>query len=114
MSMYDIKIIPNKTAKPSNKLADAELCFTEGDLKGLKLVGIAVWSPQIMCDQVLKGLSVTFPVTLQDKDGHYLPLTKDGPMDRLEHVIIETYHKEQHAIISAIEPSGKLPPPKGR
>jgi hypothetical protein len=38
-----IKIIPNDVGNPPGKLADAELHFTDGPLKGLKLIGFGVW-----------------------------------------------------------------------
>ena len=34
-----VKIVPNDKGSPSDKLADAELHFTEGDLQGLRLPG---------------------------------------------------------------------------
>lgn len=38
-----IKIVPNENSVPAGKLADAELTFTEGPLRGLKLIGFAIW-----------------------------------------------------------------------
>ena len=35
-----IKIVPNDRGNPPGKLADAELHFTEGELEGLKLLGL--------------------------------------------------------------------------
>jgi hypothetical protein len=42
--------------QPARKLADAELHFTDGVLKGLKLVGFAVWERRSG-----SGRNVTFP-----------------------------------------------------
>ena len=38
-----VKIMPNGPGAPADKLADAELHFTDGLLAGLKLVGFSVW-----------------------------------------------------------------------
>jgi hypothetical protein len=38
-----VKIQPNESGTPSNKLADAELHFAGGELDGLKLVGFSIW-----------------------------------------------------------------------
>jgi len=50
-----VKITPNtKGCTLKNKLADAELEFTEGPLAGLRLLGFAIWATR-------DGLQVTFP-----------------------------------------------------
>jgi hypothetical protein len=51
-----VKIVPNDKANPPDKLADAELHFTEGALDGLKLIGFAVWERRTG-----NGRNVTFP-----------------------------------------------------
>jgi hypothetical protein len=38
-----IKIVKNERNIPQDKLADAELQFTGGELDGLKLMGFAIW-----------------------------------------------------------------------
>ena len=50
-----VKISPNEKGNPHDKLADAELHFTEGVLEGLKLVGFGIWERRD------GGRNVTFP-----------------------------------------------------
>ena len=48
-----IKIIPNDTRKPANKLADVELHFDHGGpLAGLKIVGFAIWRTEAAVPKV--------------------------------------------------------------
>jgi hypothetical protein len=50
-----VTIQPNDNGNPPEKLADAELHFTDGPLAGLKLVGFAIW------ERRTGGRNVTFP-----------------------------------------------------
>lgn len=50
-----VKISPNEKGNPRDKLADAELHFTEGVLEGLKLLGFSIWERRD------GGRNVTFP-----------------------------------------------------
>lgn len=54
--MITIKILPNEKGVPTGKLADAEVHFSEGVLKGMKLLGFAVWERR-----TVPGRNVTFP-----------------------------------------------------
>lgn len=62
---YTVKIIPND--QRTNKVADAELHFTDGPLAGLRLIGFAVWETRItdmvpVSEAVRKNrFKVTFP-----------------------------------------------------
>ena len=47
--MFTVKIIPNDKGNPPGKLADAELCFNEGPLEGLKLIGFSIWERRSGC-----------------------------------------------------------------
>jgi hypothetical protein len=51
-----ITILPKADAAPVGKLAEAELHFTDGPLKGLKLIGFAIWERRSGA-----GRTVTFP-----------------------------------------------------
>ena len=51
--------------QPEGKLADAELHFTAGPLKGLKLVGFTVWRRRN------GGQNVTFPARQYSADGQW-------------------------------------------
>lgn len=50
-----IKILLDTHGRPTGKLADAELHFTEGPLTGLKLIGFGIW------EQRNGTRTVTFP-----------------------------------------------------
>jgi hypothetical protein len=56
MTEITVKIIPNDSMKPADKLADAELHFHTGPLAGLKLIGFSIWERRTG-----GGLNVTFP-----------------------------------------------------
>ncbi len=38
-----VHIVSTTNGAPAGKLAEAELCFDDGPLSGLKLVGFAIW-----------------------------------------------------------------------
>lgn len=59
-----VKILPNDKGSPSGKLADAELHFTDGPLKGLRLLGFAVWERRTGV-----GRTVTFPARSYSVNG---------------------------------------------
>ncbi len=52
-----VRIVPNESATPPGKLADAELVFEDGVLAGLKLIGFAIWERR----GGAPGRNVTFP-----------------------------------------------------
>ena len=60
-----VKIIPNEQATPAGKLADAEVIFEgeAGPLRGLKLIGFAVWERRD------GGRNVTFPARQYSVNG---------------------------------------------
>ena len=62
--MCIVKILPNGTATPPGKLADAELHFPEGPLGGLKLIGFAIWERRGGA-----GRNVTFPARQYSVNG---------------------------------------------
>src|SRR5579863_5679511 len=64
--VVSVRIIPNDKGNPPGKLADAELIFEAdaGPLKGLKLVGFAVWERRSA-----GGRNVTFPARQYSVNG---------------------------------------------
>ena len=99
-----VKITPNDKGNPAGKLADAELHFTDGALRGLKLLGFAVWERRKG-----DGRNVTFParsyVVNGDRRSFALlrPTGSDGDaQDRLRDLILEAYgeYQAQAAIAS--------------
>ena len=67
-----VKIIPNTNGAPAGKLAEAEVCFADGLLAGLKLVGFGVWEGRNS-----SGRNVAFPSRSYQVNGerrHYVLL----------------------------------------
>ena len=60
-----VKIIPNEKGNPPGKLADAEVIFEgeAGPLRGLRLIGFAVWERRD------GGRNVTFPARQYSVNG---------------------------------------------
>jgi hypothetical protein len=55
---------PNDKGNPAGKLADAELHFKDGELDGLKLIGLAIWERRGG-----NGRNVTFPARQYQVNG---------------------------------------------
>ncbi len=87
-----IKISVNEKGNPPGKLAEAELYFDEGDLKGMKLVGFGVWDRRNGT-----GRSITFPsrpygVGVDRRSFTLLrPATDIGAQERLREAILQAY-----------------------
>jgi len=96
--MVQVVIHKAVTGAPASKLADAELHFTDGALKGLKLVGFAVWDRG--GDQ---GLGVTFPARQYVVNGerrHYTLLRAAGDYGATEavrEIVIDEYKRQTAA-----------------
>ena len=98
-----IKILPSATGTPPGKLADAEIHFTDGDFKGLKLIGFAVWERRTG-----SGRNVTYPSRQYSVNGErrsyaLLRPMADGPaQDQLRELILRAYdeHQSQMAVAS--------------
>ena len=90
-----IKIIPNATANPPGKLAEAELHFTSGPLEGLKLIGFAIWERRGG-----GGRNVTFPARTYSVNGErrsfslLRPVTDSTAPNRIRDLILAAY--EEH------------------
>lgn len=93
-----IKIVPNDKGNPPDKLAEAELHFTEGELDGLKLVGFAIWERRSG-----SGHNVTFPSRQYSVNGErrsfalLRPLTDATGTERLREAILAAYGEFEHA-----------------
>ena len=63
--LVSVKIIPNEKGNPPGKLADAEVIFegAAGPLRGLRLIGFAVWERRD------GGRNVTFPARQYSVNG---------------------------------------------
>ena len=93
-----IRIIANESGSPAGKLADAELHFTEGPLKGLKLIGFAIWERRGGGNR-----NVTYPARQYSVNGErrsfalLRPIVDVAASDALRDRILEAYaaHEEQ-------------------
>jgi hypothetical protein len=87
-----VKIQPNERGTPAGKLADAELHFTEGELKGLKLIGFSVWEGRSGDSR-----NVTFPARQYSVNGErrsfslLRPIADAAAHDRIRGLILQEY-----------------------
>ena len=90
--MFTVTIVPNQNGHPERKLADAELHFDEGPLKGLKLVGFGVWQG----DDGMR-VNVSFPARHYTVNGErrsfvlLRPIDDPAAKEELRQLIIEAY-----------------------
>ena len=95
-----VRIIANDTGSPVGKLADAELCFDDGLLAGLKLIGFVVWERRGG-----PGRNVTFPARQYSVNGErrsfalLRPIADTAAQDSVRTLILEAYAAfEQDAV----------------
>jgi|SRR5436190_22408615 len=101
-SNLTVKITPNDHSNPPGKLGDAELHFTDGPLKGLKLIGFGVW------ERRTGGRNVTFPARQYSVNGEprsfalLRPIIDSTAQDRIRQLILDAYaeYEEQQAVRS--------------
>lgn len=97
----EIKIVRNDRNAPAGKLADAELHFTDGVLRGLKLMGFAVWERRGG-----QGRNVTFPARGYVVNGErrsfalLRPIGEENAQDRLRDLILQKY--DEHVAEAAV------------
>jgi len=86
-----VKILPNDRGDPPQKLADAELLFEDGELRGLRLVGFSVWQRRE------KARTVTFPSRTYFVHGErrvyalLRPMGDDDAIELVRRLILESY-----------------------
>ncbi len=96
--MFTIKIIPNDKGNPPGKLADAELCFTEGLLEGLKLIGFSIWERRGG-----SGRNVTFPARQYAVNGErrsfalLRPIGDTSAQERIRDLVLQAYAEFEKA-----------------
>ncbi len=86
-----VKILPSDRSDPPNKLADAELLFEEGALRGLRLIGFSIW-------QSRRGRSRTVTVPARTYFVHgerrayalLRPVNDEGSIDPVRRLILES------------------------
>lgn len=98
-----VKITANDKGNPAGKLADAELHFVDGPLRGLKLIGFGVWERRTG-----SGRNVTFPARQYSVNGERRSFSLLRPIDdataqeTVRELILQAYadHEAQAAIAS--------------
>ena len=87
-----VKITPNDKGNPPGKLADAELHFTDGELGGLKLIGLSIWERRGG-----GGRNVTFPARQYAVNGErrsfalLRPIADVTAQERIRDLVLEAY-----------------------
>jgi hypothetical protein len=90
-----VHIVRNEKNTPQDKLADAELQFTGGELDGLKLLGFGIWQQRHG-----SGRNVTFParpfmVNGERRNFALIRAVDDrSAEDRLRQLVLEAYAAE--------------------
>jgi hypothetical protein len=97
-----VRILPNESATPPGKLADAEVVFEDGVLNGLKLIGFAVWERRTG-----NGRNVTFPARQYAVNGErrsfalLRPVSDAHAQDGLRALILQAFAEyEERAALS--------------
>lgn len=93
-----VKILPNDRSDPPNKLADAELLFEEGALRGMRLTGFAIWqSRRGRSTRHGGGRTVTVPARTYFVHGErrayalLRPVSDADSVDPVRQLILESY-----------------------
>lgn len=93
-----VKFTPNDKGNPPGKLADAELHFNEGALRGLKLIGFALWERR-----GAGGRNVTFPARAYSVNGErrsfalLRPIVDTEAQNRIRDFVLEEFARyEEH------------------
>ena len=94
---------PERQGQPTGKLADAELHFTRGRSKGLKLIGFGIWERKTG-----NGRNVTFPARQYSVNGErrsfalLRPVGDATAQERIRELILQAYqeHEAEAAVAS--------------
>ena len=87
-----VKINPNDKGSPVERLADAELHFTDGPLEGLKLIGFGIWERRGG-----SGRNVTFPARQYSVNGEkrsftlLRPIADTAAHERIRDLVLDAY-----------------------
>ena len=99
-----IKITPNDKGNPPDKLAEAELHFSDGPLAGLKLIGFSIWQRR----GGGPGRNVTFPARSYSVNGErrsfalLRPIVDTTAQSRVRELILAAFqeYEERSAMAS--------------
>jgi hypothetical protein len=108
--MSDMTVRFTATSTPPGKLADAELCFTDGPLAGLKLVGFAIWERRGG-----NGRNVTFPARQYSVNGERRSFALLRPIDGsaaaqegIRDAVLAAYAEYENRDVAAIAAQAEL------
>ena len=96
-----VKITPNDKGNPPDKLANAELHFTDGMLEGLKLIGFGIWERRSGGSR-----NVTFPARQYSVNGErrsfalLRPAADATAQERVRDLILQAY--QEHEATAAV------------
>ena len=94
-----VKITPNDKGNPPGKLADAELHFTDGELGGLKLIGLSIWERRGG-----GGRNVTFPARQYAVNGErrsfalLRPIADVAAQARIRDLVLQAYAEYEESV----------------
>ena len=98
-----VKIMPNDKGSPTGKLADAELHFTDGELRGMRLLGFAIWERRSG-----GGRNVTFPSRTFSVNGErrvfalFRTINENAAQERIRDIVLQAYSEfESQAAIAS-------------
>ena len=98
-----VKIMPNDKGSPTGKLADAELHFTDGELRGMRLLGFAIWERRSG-----GGRNVTFPSRTYMVGGErrifalFRTINETAAQERIRDIVLQAYSEfESQAAIAS-------------
>ena len=98
-----VKIMPNDKGSPTGKLADAELHFTDGELRGMRLLGFAIWERRSG-----GGRNVTFPSRTYSVNGErrifalFRTINENAAQERIRDIVLQAYSEfESQAAIAS-------------
>jgi len=97
-----IKITPNEKGNPPGKLADAELHFIDGELDGLKLIGLGIWERRGG-----NGHNVTFPARQYAVNGErrsfalLRPIADNSAETRVRDLVLEAFAEYEEGHVEA-------------
>ena len=89
-----VKILRNERQRPADKLADAELHFSDGPFEGLKLIGFSIWERRGG-----NGRNVTFPARSYAINGErrtyalLRPIADSTGQDKLRQQILDAFQE---------------------
>jgi hypothetical protein len=87
-----VKILPNDRGDPPYKLADAELVFEEGPLRGLRLIGFSIWQSRRGHSRNVTVPTRTYFVRGERRTYALLrPMGDESTIDPVRRLILDSY-----------------------